>query len=110
MLGGSRKEIAENLMIVDLIRHDLHNAVGELVECSKFCGVEEYETVWQLVSVLEGSLPKGTAVEVDDSLGWEVLRRSLPPGMFFSAFISLGTHVLIRFFRLYDWCPEETFC
>lgn len=88
MLAGSRKEIAENLMIVDLIRHDLHNAVGEHVDVSKFCGVEEYKTVWQLVSVIEGSLPEGTPVEVDDSLGWEVLRRSLPPGtLFFPSFI-----------------------
>lgn len=82
MLAGSRKEIAENLMIVDLIRHDLHNAVGEMVETTKFCGVEEYKTLWQLVSVIEGSLPEGTPIEVDDSLGWEVLRRSLPPGRF----------------------------
>lgn len=88
MLAGSRKEIAENLMIVDLIRHDLHNAVGENVECNKFCGVEEYKTLWQLVSVIEGSLPSGTPVEVDDSLGWEVLRRSLPPGMFLSLRLS----------------------
>lgn len=80
MLAGSRKEIAENLMIVDLIRHDLHNAVGEIVSTTKFCGVEEYETLWQLVSVIEGSLSEGTPVEVEDSLGWEVLRRSLPPG------------------------------
>ncbi|KAF5354923.1 hypothetical protein D9756_005663 [Leucocoprinus leucothites] len=56
MLAGSRKEIAENLMIVDLIRHDLHNAVGEHVDVSKFCGVEEYKTVWQLVSLGLGGL------------------------------------------------------
>ncbi|KAF9448291.1 ADC synthase [Macrolepiota fuliginosa MF-IS2] len=80
LLAGSRKEIAENLMIVDLIRQDLHNAVGENVNMTKFCGVEEYETVWQLVSVIEGSLPEGAPVTVDDGLGWEVLRRSLPPG------------------------------
>ncbi|KAF5352375.1 hypothetical protein D9756_005962 [Leucocoprinus leucothites] len=80
MLTGSRKEIAENLMIVDLIRHDLHNAVGENVTTKKFCDVEEYEHVWQLVSVIEGSLPHGTPAEIDDTLGWEVLRRSLPPG------------------------------
>jgi len=80
LLAGNRKEIAENLMIVDLIRHDLHNAVGENVSMTKFCGVEEYKTVWQLVSVIEGSLPEGTPVMVDDCLGWEVLKRSLPPG------------------------------
>jgi len=41
-------------MIVDLIRHDLHGAVGENVEVKQFCTVEEYKTVWQLVSVIEG--------------------------------------------------------
>ena len=79
-LAGSVKEVAENLMIVDLIRHDLHGVVGDDVSVPQFCGVEEYETVWQLVSVIEGRLPRGT--ELDDSwdVGWEVLRQSLPPG------------------------------
>ncbi|KAH6916991.1 para-aminobenzoic acid synthetase [Coprinopsis sp. MPI-PUGE-AT-0042] len=77
-LAGSPKEVAENLMIVDLIRHDLHGVVGENVVVSKFCGVEEYETVWQLVSVIEGK--EDPAASVDDELGWNVLRASLPPG------------------------------
>jgi para-aminobenzoate synthetase len=86
LLAGSKKEVAENLMIVDLIRHDLHGVIGENVQVEKFCGVEEYETVWQLVSVIEGdfSLPssgsKNARVVGDDQLGWEVLRKSLPPG------------------------------
>ena len=110
MLAGSRKEIAENLMIVDLIRHDLHNAVGENVECLKFCGIEEYKTVWQLVSVIEGSLPEGTSAEVDDSLGWEVLRRSLPPGMSFpNSHIRISRVDLISH-RLHDRCSQEAFC
>ncbi|KAF8640544.1 hypothetical protein AX17_000206 [Amanita inopinata Kibby_2008] len=75
-LVGSNKEVAENLMIVDLIRHDLHSVVGDDVQVKQFCGVEEYETVWQLVSVIEG---KGTDAN-DEKLGWDVLRRSLPPG------------------------------
>ncbi len=50
----SPKEIGENLMIVDLIRHDLHSVVGQGVECKEFCSIEEYETLWQLVSVIEG--------------------------------------------------------
>ncbi|KAF9225483.1 para-aminobenzoate synthase [Gyrodon lividus] len=83
-LRGSVKEVAENLMIVDLIRHDLHNVVGEDVEVKQFCTVEEYKTVWQLVSVIEGRAADG-ADEFDSrrangALGWEVLRRSLPPG------------------------------
>jgi para-aminobenzoate synthetase len=81
LLIGSPKEMAENLMIVDLIRHDLHGFVGQDVRVKQFCSVEEYETVWQLVSVIEGKLGRDTAPEVEDQLGWEVLQRSLPPGM-----------------------------
>jgi para-aminobenzoate synthetase len=82
LLAGSAKEVAENLMIVDLIRHDLHGAVGEDVQVKQFCGVEEYETVWQLVSVIEGKLSQNSPAyhDPDYDIGWEVLRRSLPPG------------------------------
>jgi para-aminobenzoate synthetase len=83
-LAGNRKEVAENLMIVDLIRHDLHGVVGENVQVRKFCGVEEFETVWSLVSVIEGKLPpaavSGPGLDADGELGWEVLSHSLPPG------------------------------
>lgn len=80
-LTGSVKEVAENLMIVDLIRHDLHGVVGDDVTVPQFCGVEEYETVWQMVSVIEGRLPNGTQLDDDGlDIGWEVLRQSLPPG------------------------------
>ncbi|KZT05839.1 para-aminobenzoic acid synthetase [Laetiporus sulphureus 93-53] len=79
-LVGSAKEVAENLMIVDLIRHDLHGVVGEVVEVKQFCKVEEYKTVWQLVSVIEGKLPGDVDSEHEMNLGWEVLQRSLPPG------------------------------
>ncbi|KAF9270609.1 para-aminobenzoate synthase [Marasmius fiardii PR-910] len=76
-LQGSCKEVAENLMIVDLIRHDLHRVVGLDVDVKQFCGVEEYETVWQMVSVIEGKLP---TQEGDSQIGLEVLKHSLPPG------------------------------
>jgi len=38
--------------------------------------------VWQLVSVIEGRLEPSScgAEDPDSQLGWEVLRRSLPPG------------------------------
>jgi para-aminobenzoate synthetase len=74
---------AENLMIVDLITHDLRGVVGENVAVKKFCGVEEYETVWQLVSVIEGTPPRTTHnPEVEWGLGWDLLSNSLPPGEF----------------------------
>ncbi|KAF8216049.1 para-aminobenzoate synthase [Mycena galopus ATCC 62051] len=68
--------------ITHLIRHDLHAIVGEDVQVKQFCGVEEYETVWQLVSVIEGKLELGTsgASDPDSQLGWEMLKTSLPPG------------------------------
>ncbi|KAM6498553.1 ADC synthase [Amanita muscaria] len=74
---GSDKEVAENLMIVDLIRHDLHSVIGDNVQVKQFCSVEEYETLWQLVSVIEG---KGSSRTENPLLGWDVLSRSLPPG------------------------------
>ncbi|KAH7916423.1 ADC synthase [Hygrophoropsis aurantiaca] len=83
-LRGSKKEVAENLMIVDLIRHDLHGVIGEDVQVKQFCSVEEYKTVWQLVSVIEGRPVEGmeetNGRHANGALGWEVLRRSLPPG------------------------------
>ena len=83
MLAGSSKEVAENLMIVDLIRHDLHGAVGEDVSVKQFCRVEEYETVWQMVSVIEGAAPHSDSdADYQRMLGWDTLRRSFPPGEF----------------------------
>lgn len=106
---STSKEIAENLMIADLIRHDLNSVPGiEGVRVPELFKVEEYATVYQLVSVIQGDLPlppscangieggsaygdqqidqggpNGTDINPErsnQSTGIDVLRRSLPPG------------------------------
>ncbi|GAM83727.1 hypothetical protein ANO11243_017160 [Dothideomycetidae sp. 11243] len=96
------KEQAENLMIVDLIRHDLNGVVGLTGGSAlspKLMQVEEYETVYQLVSVIRGQLntepppnspsepakivPRANRTKHRRTLsehGIDVLRASLPPG------------------------------
>ncbi|KAI0108619.1 aminodeoxychorismate synthase [Nemania sp. FL0031] len=68
------KEEAENLMIVDLVRHDLHRVCGPGNVCvPHLLKVEEYASVFQMISVVEGSLPPHLT-------GLDVLAASLPPG------------------------------
>ncbi|KAI9843028.1 MAG: para-aminobenzoate synthase, (PABA) [Sclerophora amabilis] len=85
------KEVAENLMIVDLTRHDLYTILGSgRVSVPKLMSVEEYATVFQLTSVIEGDLPgqqRSTAhrnMSDDDQTGGaagiDVLASCLPPG------------------------------
>jgi len=94
LLAGSRKEVAENLMIVDLIRHDLHGAVGEDVSVKQFCRVEEYETVWQMVSVIEGAAPASDSdVDCQGTLGWDTLKRRFTPGNFYPQICFNGVRV-----------------
>lgn len=68
------KEMGENLMIVDLIRHDLNTFIDD-VSVSSLMTVEEYKTVFQLVSVIQGNLSPAKKFT-----GIDVLQLSLPPG------------------------------
>ncbi|GAP91717.1 putative aminodeoxychorismate synthase [Rosellinia necatrix] len=82
------KEEAENLMIVDLVRHDLHGVCGPgpgRVRVPRLLRVEEYASVFQMISVVEGRLPlpdsaRGKGNRGKGKTGFDVLAAALPPG------------------------------
>ncbi len=93
------KEKAENLMIVDLVRHDLHGVCGAgNVEVTQLMVVEEYRSVFQMISIVRGTLPSPCSSFPSESLaslssqisnhvkektkytGLDILAASLPPG------------------------------
>ncbi len=56
-LRASDKDISENVMIVDLMRNDLSRVcIDDSVIVSQLCGLETYQYVQHLVSVVEGQL------------------------------------------------------
>lgn len=74
------KERAENLMIVDLVRHDLHGICGSgNVSVPKLMVVEEYQSVFQMISIVQGQLPAPKSNSYP-ATGLDVLATSLPPG------------------------------
>ncbi|OUM43241.1 aminodeoxychorismate synthase component I [Arthrobacter agilis] len=61
-LRTSPKDLAENIMIVDLLRNDLsHHAIPGSVTVSRLCDIETYATVHQMVSTIDARLRPGRA-------------------------------------------------
>ncbi|KAK5032768.1 hypothetical protein LTS07_004178 [Exophiala sideris] len=87
---ATAKESAENLMIADLIRHDLYSTVGRdaLVEVVKLCDVIETETVFSLVSHIRAHVPIPADTDRESNEfkyemtkhGIKALFNTLPPG------------------------------
>lgn len=73
-LLASEKDRAENIMIVDLLRNDLSRvSESHTVEVTQLCGLESFETVHHLVSVIKSNLKK----ELD---AVDLLRATFPGG------------------------------
>ncbi|KAL1956642.1 hypothetical protein VTO42DRAFT_6989 [Malbranchea cinnamomea] len=74
MLATDVKELAENLMIVDLIRSDLHNiSPSTSIKVPKLLHVESYETVHQLVTTIQSQIAPNIG-------GVKVIEHCFPPG------------------------------
>lgn len=69
------KDLAELRIICDLIRNDLHQVANPIssVKVTVPVKVEEFKTVFQLISKVEGDI-------VPPFGGWDALLHSLPPG------------------------------
>jgi para-aminobenzoate synthetase component 1 len=65
-LESSRKEVAENVMIVDLVRNDLSRcAERDTVQVEELCRVHSFKTVHHLVSTIRCDVaPKTTWVDL----------------------------------------------
>lgn len=73
-LAASDKNLAENLMIVDLMRHDL-SQVSEVgsVEVAEQSGLYSYATIHHLISTVR-------AKKLTQKSGYEVVEACFPPG------------------------------
>jgi para-aminobenzoate synthetase component 1 len=73
-LATSKKDRAENLMIVDLVRNDLGRVCTPgTIEVPELMAVEAYAAVFQMVSTVTGTLAPGKDA-------FDLIRATFPPG------------------------------
>lgn len=68
------KEVAENVMITDLVRNDLSKyALAGSVEVEELCGVYRFSHVWQMISTIRCQVAPGTP-------SIEIIKGAFPMG------------------------------
>ena len=73
-LKNSEKDIAENIMIVDLMRNDLsRSSEKNSIFVSKLCSLESYKNIYHLVSVINSKLKKNISP-------FECIKHCFPAG------------------------------
>ena len=71
-LKNSEKERAENLMITDLMRNDI-NRIATDVKVENLFSIEEYSSIFQMVSTVKGKLKEGISLK-------DIIWNTFPPG------------------------------
>ncbi|MGB9589334.1 MAG: anthranilate synthase component I family protein [candidate division WOR-3 bacterium] len=87
-LFRSEKDRAENLMIADIARHDL-GRISDCVRVKRLFRVENYATVYQMVSVIEADLSPGKDA-------WDAVESCFPPASVTGAPKSSATEAIAR--------------
>jgi para-aminobenzoate synthetase component 1 len=94
------KDVAENVMIVDLVRNDLARATDPgTVRVPELCAVEEHPGLVHLVSTVEGRLSQG--------VGWaDLLAVTLPAGSISGAPKSTALEIIAEL----ETTPRGPYC
>jgi para-aminobenzoate synthetase/4-amino-4-deoxychorismate lyase len=71
-LENDPKNLAENIMIVDLMRNDL-GKVGKKIEATRLFEVTPYRTLFQMTSTVTAEINTGTSL-------WDLMRALFPSG------------------------------
>ncbi|NMD00456.1 MAG: anthranilate synthase component I family protein [Bacteroidales bacterium] len=73
-LRQNKKDVAENIMIVDLVRNDLSlTALKNSVKVKELCGIYEFPTIFQMISTIESRIDKELPFT-------EVIKTTFPMG------------------------------
>ncbi len=99
-LRSSVKDVAENVMIVDLVRNDLgHLAIPGSVVVTDLLGIHPAPGVWHLVSTVEATVPSDTTTA-------ELLDASFPP----ASVTGCPKHRARQLLRQWEPNPRGVYC